>query len=279
MTSLLLAATLAQGTAPKGFVAVTTEPAPAIRGVLDDDLPYVVTLIDGRVRIEAWMKKLRRERAEHAARGPDPKPPADAQRLKLGNITLRGFLQRGEGDLEVRDGWLIAYDFGEFGGGIVHVAREGRRATIIDRDNTFLVERMPGGIFGVQGLAHMGLNFGRLVRVFGPAPSGSGGKGGGGWHVVPVADLVRSPRAVVRDGERFVFLRDRSVTALATDGKRRELYRSRGDTGLSSLVRPGNGELWLGAYRAVLRLTPKPGGGYAPQWFAPVNATRTTRRG
>lgn len=67
--------------------------------------------------------------------------------------------------LPVNDGWIIAFDIGEFGAHVVWYNKDGSKNYEIAEEyiQQFLVT--PDGIFGQGGCAHMGMSVGALSRL------------------------------------------------------------------------------------------------------------------
>lgn len=254
VSAALAIALLQSSDSPSGFVPVSERAA--LDGRSEEDTPdYQISLLDGRMRVESWAKWLRREGAEAKTR--PASEPSTGPFLKLGMAKLS--LKPGHG-LKVLGGWLSAWHFGEFGGGIVHVSDPGGEMTLVTDVPTHLIAQTSRGLFAEQGLAHMGSDFGTLIEVLGPE---------GGWRVRHVTDLHHSSRGVVQEGDRFLFTHDRFVSTLETDGRQHEIYRTWEEIDAMSMVRHKSGDVWIGARRAILRLRPKPNGEYSAQWFAP----------
>lgn len=250
--------------APPGFKPVAE--ADALRRGRSGER-YVVAAPEGRLRIETWLRWRERgaeiyERTASGSRGVPIAPRQELSRIKLGDMKMALGLGWG---LEVTGGWLSAWTFGEFGGGLLFVADATGAITLVDQGNTILLARTSRGIFAVQGLAHGG-DFGRLVQVHEPEPDV-------GWQVEAITDLHGEPSAVAQDGDRLLFASGRFVSTLETDGRQREIYRVSDRTGIGSLVSLPNGDLWAGAPGAVLRLRRKASATYTAQWFAPLSGT------
>src|ERR1700722_1866677 len=62
--------------------------------------------------------------------------------------------------MHFKNGWLLAYDAGEWGGGLWLTNEDGSRTKRILNDNVRAVVPIDGGIVVLSGLAHMFINFG-----------------------------------------------------------------------------------------------------------------------
>lgn len=67
-----------------------------------------------------------------------------------------------------KNGWLLAYDAGEWGGGLWLTNEDGSRTKRILNDNVRGVVPIDGGIFVLSGLAHMSINFGNAFIFSNP---------------------------------------------------------------------------------------------------------------
>ncbi len=252
ISALLLAFPTQASDAPKGFRPVD-ESALSSGSARPEAKFFQVSLEEGRVRIETFWERERRERAEAAAKG----APRTTVPLNHGYS-----LSWSPGDgVRVRDGWLLPYDLGEWGGGILLFLDDGKRYERVSGNPTTLVARTRRGVFALQSYAHLEFAFSRLVEIR---------KEREGWRERLVTDLHVPFFRGLQDGERLVYWTDEFVSTLETDGRQREIYRSLYGAKMGSGVRRKDGELWFGAERGALRLRPGRGGGYAAQWFAPT---------
>jgi hypothetical protein len=67
---------------------------------------------------------------------------------------------------KVDDGWLVGYNSGEFGGAVCWFSEDGKKRDEVYRvcnPNQFIHTKE--GLFVVEGLAHLGSNFGSVVRL------------------------------------------------------------------------------------------------------------------
>ena len=99
--------------------------------------------------------------------------------------------------MKVPEGYLVGRDSGEFGGELVYLS-EKSSATILLKQNTRAIYRMPFGILAVTGLAHLGLNDGALFLVM---PVESGGYTARRWKTLPGAPGVSG---MLDNGKLFI---------------------------------------------------------------------------
>ncbi len=95
---------------------------------------------------------------------------------------------------KVEDGWLVGFDHGEFGAELCWFSPEGERHYKIEASHVVSFFSLPGGLYAIEGLAHLGPGFGSVMRIFKPEPEGR-------WQTEDVASLPAAPRAVVVDGD------------------------------------------------------------------------------
>lgn len=116
--------------------------------------------------------------------------------------------------LPVGDGWLLGSDRGEFGGELVHRARDGSTTRLL-QENVHDIFRVGNRIIAVTGIAHMIINRGMLVDV---SPSGEGG-----WVATPWRRLPGQPEASwrVSDDELLVKTRRGGTIIASSNGDMR----------------------------------------------------------
>lgn len=239
---------------PKGF-APTEQLAVFRRNPNDIDAPnWELSVVGDRIVAETAVAHNRRQTRQDAMRRRDPR----AVEINLGMSRPRVVPSQG---LAVPEGWLHAFDRGEFGGGIYLFPRKGGKPTRVSGDNTSKIVATPKGIFAIQAFAHLVFWFARLVRVE---------KGPSGWKTRAVTDLHEAPHAALWDGGRFLLAMGEYVTTLSLDGTQREIYRGLGRFRTESMVRRPNGEVWIGSSHGLLRLQPKSDGKFASQWYLPL---------
>jgi hypothetical protein len=148
------------------------------------------------------------------------------------------------------DGSLIGLDVGEFGGGLWWFSSDGQNSRKLSDENVLGFAKTASGILAIGGLAHMGSDYGQILRV--------GAGAGGNRRIETLSNLDAAPMA-------FVVESPDSILVLTT----RELVRVRGDGTLQHLF-PVNyaslypnsmtlgpaGILHVGMRHFVTRLTP-----------------------
>jgi hypothetical protein len=108
---------------------------------------------------------------------------------------------------KVDDGWLVAFNHGEFGAALYWFDRSGEHHYKISDDQVVAFFSLPDGIYAIEGLAHMGASCGSVIRVVRPTRDAH-------WHVDRVVRLPYAPSTVVvrRDGSIVIALTDSLVS-------------------------------------------------------------------
>ena len=119
--------------------------------------------------------------------------------------------------IRVGDGWLVAFDRGEFGASVYWFNRDGSRGTSISDHHVQQFMVMPDGVLAIEGLSHLLTATASLVRFDPP-----GNEAGWRWRTVRTFDAV--PRAFVRRGDGdFVILFDGGIARMSPAGHLREV--------------------------------------------------------
>ena len=105
--------------------------------------------------------------------------------------------------LRVSDGWLVGTNHGEFGGSLSWFSIDGKAHRKVTDDLIVAFFRLPDGIYAVEGLSHMGISFGSILRIDRPSPKGA-------WRATKVVNLPEAPDAVAarKDGTAILVLDD-----------------------------------------------------------------------
>jgi hypothetical protein len=160
-------------------------------------------------------------------------------------------------------GFLVAYDSGEFGGGLSWFDASGTfRQSIVD-ENTIRVLATPSGIMAVTRTAHMVKPSGHILRL----------RWSGRRWLFQKTKLRDEPRGVWldSDGTLLVVTNDR-LLRVGPRAPLTVLHRGAwSDIGPTSVVKDNDGAIYLGARHAVIRLRPGPLG-YTEEWLAPEGA-------
>lgn len=117
----------------------------------------------------------------------------------------------------VEDGWLVGFNRGEFGAALYWFSPDGKENYKVSEHQIVDFFSLPDGLHAIEGLAHMGISEGSIVRIARPEPKGR-------WQATTVTKLSFAPYAVSvqRNGTMLITLSnslvrvgdDRKVTTL-----------------------------------------------------------------
>jgi hypothetical protein len=111
----------------------------------------------------------------------------------------------------VDNGWIISLNHGEFGGALYWFSADGSQNYRISEDPVIAFFTRPDGLYAIEGLAHMTLSRGSVLKLTREAPEGQ-------WHGEVATPLPAAPAAlaVQRDGTWLIVLSD-SLVAIGAD--------------------------------------------------------------
>ncbi len=92
--------------------------------------------------------------------------------------------------LQVRGGWMVGYDHGEWGGSLSFVSPGGESKDLVSDDNIRAIVDTSMGTVAVAGLGHLSLDHGRLYRI---------SRGTGEWEAQMLLELPARPRWIGLD--------------------------------------------------------------------------------
>jgi hypothetical protein len=167
--------------------------------------------------------------------------------------------------LKLRNGWLLGFDGGEFGGGLWFAGDDGA-TQILNRENVQGFVATPQGVLILAGLAHMGIDSGRVFVVPYAVKSPR--------DVKLLAELDGAPEAFTKvSDDVMLVVTTRGVSRISSRGGSELLLRR--DLGLlypnSVAVMPG-GAIYIGMRLFVVRVTPH-AEEYLEQWLVPDSCT------
>ena len=184
----------------------------------------------------------------------------------------------------LRDGWLVGFDDGEFGGGLWCFSPDGRESRRLrppadapaSPADPFRAENVRGlPTLGTEqlvlmGLDHLGGRSGRVFRIVSQE---------GAWELAPVAVLDSQPDSWFVDGEQLLIVTETGIWELQLNGDLTKLLgieiRS---LSTSTLIRGPDQALYLGLRHYILRLEQK-GGEWLETWFVPSNCQHVRYEG
>jgi hypothetical protein len=111
----------------------------------------------------------------------------------------------------VEDGWLVGFNDGEFGAALYWFSKDGRQKYKISDDQVVDFMRTPQGIIAIQGLAHLTLSEGSVIRVDRSSDAGR-------WRSVTIKKLPQAPEAFLRlSNSALIIVLSDSLVSLADD--------------------------------------------------------------
>jgi hypothetical protein len=121
--------------------------------------------------------------------------------------------------IPVDDGWLVGFNEGEFGAALYWFSRDGKANYKISDHQVVDFFSLSDGVYAIEGLAHLGLSTGSVIRIARPDP-------GARWQAALAVKLTAAPCAVAvrKDGTVLIVLSD-SLVSLGADRKVRTLLR------------------------------------------------------
>lgn len=139
--------------------------------------------------------------------------PVRQEKRERPPFTPKGF-QFGRGDAfkRVDDGWLVGFNRGEFGASLYWFSADGNRNYKISEHQVVDFITLPGGVYAIEGLAHLGMSGGSVIRIAREP-----------WHLQwtanPVTKLPFAPYAVAvrSDNSMLVTLSD-ALVSVDTNG-------------------------------------------------------------
>ncbi|HET6327802.1 MAG TPA: hypothetical protein VFG04_24170 [Planctomycetaceae bacterium] len=180
---------------------------------------------------QEWVVFLRDGHPAVRARKQDKEPGTWAdEQPKLPFAIKQGRAKQGSAGrvyaAKVPDGWIIAFNAGEFGGGLWWYAPDGQSRYMISYHRVQGFLQTDQGLLALEGLAHLGSDRGEIIQI----SRGANGK----WMSERVVNLGSAPDAATRD-------KDGSLIVVTTKG----LLRFRMRKPLETLLDHG---FWGGLY-------------------------------
>lgn len=210
---------------------------------------WVVTLRDGRPRV--------------ARRGSE-KEPADPLPFRIPRGTAAEGLSGTRFTAKVDDGWIVAFNHGEFGAGLWWFSPDGKRRQKLAEDwiNGFVPTE--AGLLALEGIAHGGQSQGGLIRINRDSK--------GRWRTETIVDL-KSPAdaaAKLANGSVLVASDNQLIRVNPTSKKVEVLVDDAFWDGLypTSMVVARDGSIYLAMVHGVARIRQK-NGKHQVIWLVP----------
>jgi hypothetical protein len=149
---------------------------------------------------------------------------------------------------KVDDGWLVGFNDGEFGAALYWFSGNGQMKYKISDDQVVDFIAMPHGIIAIQGLAHLSMSQGSLIRIARDSDRKR-------WRSTTVQKLTEAPEAFVRltDGTLIIILSD-SLVSLSPQNKLTTLIKCADWGGLyanSAVLSPDESKVYVGMRQFV----------------------------
>ena len=218
---------------------------------------YRVALHDGRVTV-----RLLDKRNEKPTGIPFDFTPAAETKDSTANTVINRYGNKKA--VKVSDGWIVGADGGEWGGRVDWFSPDGTQQYKISGDQIAAFAQTTGGLFAVQGLAHLSLRIGTLLQ-FEQSASGK-------WEARTIVDLKDAPcilypetsdTFLVVTYENMVRVRvsNQTVTPLIN----KAFWESLSPNSLAVLP---NRDFYIGMRAGVTRVT-KTNDTYTVRWLTP----------
>jgi hypothetical protein len=142
----------------------------------------------------------------------------------------------------------VAFNHGEFGAALYWFSNDGKRHYKISDHQVVDFAALPNGVHAIEGLAHLGISRGSLIRIARPGPRAR-------WRAMPVISLPFAPYAmsVRRDNSLLVTLSD-ALLSVGEDNAKTTLLGNAPWSGLypnSSVLSLDERKLYIGMRQFV----------------------------
>jgi hypothetical protein len=199
--------------------------------------------------------------------------PRDALPFDLSAV--KGSVSAGDGvgrrrvTVKQGDDWLVGFDAGEFGGSLWWFSGDGKRAKKLSQGNITHFVDLSGTTYALEGLDHLDLSGGSVLRVEKTA--------GGDFVVKKVTDLDGRPYATaVESPSSFLVLTKNGLRRFrGTRGIEKLAESDYGSLYPTSIAVTPDGTVYAGMRNFVTRFVPKDGS-YKEEWLVPDSCAHFT---
>lgn len=148
----------------------------------------------------------------------------------------------------VEDGWLVGFNHGEFGAALYWFSKDGKTSYKVSDHQVVDFIRRGNALYAIEGLAHMSLSRGSLIRISQPGPMRY-------WQAEEEVRLPFAPYAasLLADGTLLIVLSD-ALVAVTPDHRIRTLLANAPWNGLypnSSTLAADQSKLYIGMRQFV----------------------------
>lgn len=194
-----------------------------------------------------------------AEREAEPPLPFEISREEAHALAMYGRFTK----QRVVDGWIAAFDAGEFGSGIWWFSPDWKRREKLIEEHVVGFFMRGDEVWAPGGLNHLGYTPGPVLRFARDA--------GGKWTATPTVEQLRAGAEVAMlEGDTILVATPLSVEAVDPKGGLRVLATVGWQAQYpNSMARGAKGELYVGMRFLVSRLTPDAAGRYVEDWLVP----------
>jgi hypothetical protein len=223
----------------------------------DTEHEWVVTIRNGHPHVELH---------KDSADAPAPLPFKIAKGMAADGLAGRRF------SAKVNDGWIVAFNAGEFGAGLWWFSPDGSRRDKISKARVKGFIETDNRLLALEGLAHLGWSRGRIIRLV-QDPKGR-------WRSEDLVDLQHAPIVAAKrpDGSLLVATTDRLLRVVPSEKKIEILLKDAfwGALYPNSMVVSLNDTVYLGMRHGVAKIE-KVEGQYKVSWLVPNKALADMR--
>ncbi|MDD5195303.1 MAG: hypothetical protein PHQ96_06510 [Candidatus Omnitrophica bacterium] len=162
------------------------------------------------------------------------------------------------------DGFLVAFNAGEFGAGIWWFSPDGTKRLLLSKEHVIGFVEIRDRILGVCGFSHLSISEGKILE-FKKDSSRE-------WSFSELVDLGEAAWAFTKDkDEDLLMVTDHAVLKLDSTGKLEVLYKKTDRLGFiyaNSIVQDSYNDIYVGARYAVVRLKAE-NNGFKEEWLLP----------
>lgn len=173
--------------------------------------------------------------------------------------------------LQVWDGYLVARDQGEWGGGLWWVAKDGKSYYTILKTNVFAVLRLGEAFLAVTGRAHLGSDTGAIHELQRDPKTKK-------WIGARALDLGAAPQAIATRDEALSVVTNKAIERYQAGALRSLLAVDLSSLYPSSIAEDKDGTLYVGMRYLVLKMQ-RPGSNAKITWLRPPDCVTLHEEG
>jgi hypothetical protein len=162
----------------------------------------------------------------------------ESNSIRPGFVPSAGNFRGASAFATIADGWLVGFNHGEFGAALYWFSLDGERSYQISDHQVVDFVALSDGIHAIEGLAHMGLSSGSVIRIGRPSASAH-------WQATTIVALPFTPYAVsVVPEDTMLITLSEGLVSLGSDRKIQNLLTKTPWRGLypnSSALSPAQG--------------------------------------